>query len=115
MKGTMMENCPFCGRQAIIENEQGLPVCTAHKDKLMPEMRCACGQYLLMQKGKFGIFFNCLRCGNVSLKKALEYNDIMKPEPAKRVEETISKKGISKESNKPQNITIRSDDPDYFD
>ena len=61
-----IENCPFCGRQAIIENEQGVPVCTNHKDKLLPDLRCVCGEYLLMQKGKFGIYFNCLRCGNMS-------------------------------------------------
>ena len=112
-----IENCPFCGRQAIVENDQGVPVCSSHKDTLMPELKCICGQYLFMQKGKFGVYFNCLKCGNMNLKKALEINDIMKPMPVLQKIDVNKNKSFSTSEDKesPKNIVIRSDDPDYFD
>jgi hypothetical protein len=90
-----------------------VPVCTNHKDRLLPDLRCVCGEYLLMQKGKFGIYFNCLRCGNMSFKKILEMNDITKPDvPLPKI--NAANDAIDPKQA-PKNITIRSDDPDYFD
>ncbi len=106
-----MDMCPFCGRQAINKNSQGIPVCKDHKESNIPEMKCMCGAYLMMQKGKFGVFFNCLKCGNMNLKKVLEMNpSIMKAEKAKeKVEKPeIAKKQASREQ------TVRSDDMRYF-
>lgn len=74
-KGTIMENCPFCGRQSIAINPQGVAVCINHKDKYL-ELKCFCGQPLDILKGKYGAYCNCLKCGNISLKKALNINDI---------------------------------------
>jgi predicted RNA-binding Zn-ribbon protein involved in translation (DUF1610 family) len=108
---SMIETCPFCGRQSIIKNPQGVPVCTDHKDKNLPEMKCVCGSHLLMQSGKFGVYFNCLKCGNMSLKKVLEINpNIMHAEIAK---EKINRPEIAKKQEA-RTQTIRSDDPRYF-
>ncbi|MGV8141465.1 MAG: hypothetical protein ACP5NW_03425 [Candidatus Woesearchaeota archaeon] len=106
-----IENCPFCGRQAIINNPQGVPVCVDHKDKSLPEMKCTCGEYLLIQKGKFGVFFNCMRCGNINLNRVLEMNpNIMK---AEKVKEKVQRPEIAKRQET-RHQTVRSDDPRYF-
>jgi hypothetical protein len=117
-----LEGCPFCGKQALAMNEQGLPVCVAHKRVNMPELKCLCGEFLMMQKGKFGVFFSCMNCGTVSLRKALEINDISKlaSEISKTDVEDSSfenKTSFKSGSHSPskQELIIRSDDPDYFD
>ena len=118
-----IDECPFCGKQAIAENDQGIPVCPAHKGTSLPEMKCLCGEYLFMQKGKFGVYFNCLRCGNVSLRRALEINNVSN-EPIVVKEDRPSVRQVKYNnpgSGKPKvyhvgdNIVIRSDDPDFFD
>jgi hypothetical protein len=77
MKGTIMENCPFCGRLATVKNEQNVPVCTTHRGAFL-ELKCLCGKPLDVMNGKYGVYGNCLKCGNMSLKKALDVNNIMK-------------------------------------
>jgi hypothetical protein len=118
-----LETCPFCGRQAIIKNPQGVPVCTDHRNKNMPDFKCVCGSYLLMQEGKFGVYFNCMKCGNMNLKKVLDINpNIMHAEKAKeKITDRISQPDIVKEQNRPdikrqqpREQTVRSDDPRYF-
>ena len=111
-----IETCPFCGRQSIIKNSQGVPVCRDHKDEKLPEMKCVCGSYLMMQEGKFGVYFNCMKCGNLSLKKVLDINpNIMHAEKTK---EKIVRPEIGKiqNSSRPESReqTVRSDDPRYF-
>lgn len=69
-----IESCPFCEKQGIVANKQGVPVCIAHKDKLLENMKCVCGKTLDILKGKYGIFFNCFSCGNIGLRKVLEIN-----------------------------------------
>ena len=66
------DGCPFCGKQALVKSPQKLLVCNAHKDSMLPEIRCVCGSYLVLMEGKFGPFFNCMNCGNINLKKGLE-------------------------------------------
>jgi DNA-directed RNA polymerase subunit M/transcription elongation factor TFIIS len=121
-----IDSCPFCGRQAFIKNSQGVPVCKDHKDSILKDMKCACGEYLLMQEGKFGVFFNCLRCGNINMKKALEINSQVMETP-KVKEQIISNKvkqiKFEQEKKNPEikkkqesrNQIVRSDDPRYFD
>jgi hypothetical protein len=125
-----MDTCPFCGRQAINKNPQDIPVCKDHKDKCLPEMKCACGEYLLMQKGKFGVFFNCIRCGNINMKKALDINShlLLKPMDTPKIvrtetKETFGNSETSRKSSSPKKQesgkeseiqTVRSDDPRYF-
>jgi len=92
-----IEKCPFCGIQSTTSNSQGVPVCRDHKDQLLPDMKCVCGEYLDMKKGKFGVFFTCFHCGAINLRKALDMNNIEIPKIAKKKE-----------------TTVRSDDPLYF-
>ena len=99
------DSCPFCGSQSTTTNVQSIPVCAAHRKSSLENMKCACGSYLDMRKGKFGVFFNCISCGAVSLSKALEINDVMMKEP---VMEKKTKKNSKGE------IQIRSDDPNFF-
>jgi len=64
-----------------------------------------------MEKGKFGIYFNCMKCGNMSLKKVLEINpNILHAEKAK--EKIARPEIVKKQESKEQ--TVRSDDPRYF-
>ena len=107
-----VDGCPFCGRQAIVKNSEGIPVCNDHKDKTLGDMKCTCGQYLLLQKGKFGPYFNCLKCGNVTLKRALEINpNIMHAEKAKGA--IVGSQ--ESQRNESRHQIIRSDDPRFFD
>lgn len=103
-----VDRCPFCSEQATTINSQKVPVCMRHKESILNEMKCACGSYAEMKSGKFGIYFSCLKCGNINLKKVLELNeveDMNKPKNEFR---------RTPQSRTPKEITIRSDDPDYF-
>jgi len=66
------DSCPFCGKQATITNEVGLLVCSDHKSGSLPDIRCTCGEYLDIKKGKFGPFFTCFNCGAISFAKGME-------------------------------------------
>jgi len=66
--------CPFCGERAITSNHQGVPVCMAHKQEELSNLKCVCGSWLDLKIGKYGPFFTCLNCGIVSYKKGLSIN-----------------------------------------
>ena len=99
-----IDKCPFCLRQATSINRQKVPVCAAHKAELLDGLKCVCGSVLDILSGKFGTFFSCVKCGNINMKKAMEYNDV---KPKMRNQSFLEKQ--SKE------MTVRSDDPRYFD
>jgi predicted RNA-binding Zn-ribbon protein involved in translation (DUF1610 family) len=82
-----VEECPFCGKQAIVKNKQGLNVCQAHIGQDIPDIRCVCGSYLELKTGKFGPYFVCINCGNINLKKGLEMQTMQKKEKPKVREE----------------------------
>ena len=71
-----IDSCPFCGKISTTKNEQKIPVCINHKNEKLPEMKCICGEWLDIQESKFGSYFRCMRCGNISFKKAMEINQI---------------------------------------
>ncbi len=82
-----IDSCPFCGKQATTQNKQGVPVCQAHKNREIQDMKCLCGGWLDLMNGKFGPYFNCMKCGNINFKRALEMNpDLDKEEPKKDFE-----------------------------
>jgi hypothetical protein len=65
-------SCPFCGAMAIAKNAEGLSVCMAHKKASqkdersgLNDIKCKCDSYLELRNGKYGMYFNCLNCGNV--------------------------------------------------
>ena len=68
--------CIFCGKQSIRMNAQGIPVCVAHKDSVLNDFKCACGCWLDQREGKWGPYWLCQDCGIVSIRKALEFNEI---------------------------------------
>ena len=106
-----IDKCPFCEKQGTLLNKQGVVVCTRHKSETLDNLKCVCGSTLDLLNGKFGVFFSCKRCGNVNLRKALEYNTI-KPKTKTEVE---NKDNVKITSSGKKIITIRSDDPRYFD
>ena len=69
--------CPFCGKRALAVNSQKVPVCVEHKNKLIPEKRCSCGSWLDLRHGKYGPYFNCIKCGNLSYAKGTERASIV--------------------------------------
>src|SRR3990167_4246422 len=89
--------CPFCKKASITKNSRGVPVCLAHKEAALPEMKCACGNYLNMMEGKFGIFFSCMSCGNKSLSKVLAMNPSV--EIKKPIQEKLNYKKIENKDN----------------
>ena len=107
-----VDSCPFCKQHATATNSQGVAVCIKHKNELLPDMKCACGGYLDLRKGKFGAYFNCLRCGNVSMSKALEINEVKPSKPDEEKSEPAPSKPT--EPFKPKEWIVRSDDPRYF-
>jgi len=102
-----IEKCPFCEKQATTINKQGIAVCVTHREDTLDNLKCVCGETLDILKGKFGVFFKCIDCGNMNLRKVLEFNAV-KPKNH-NFEEKISDNKTKTE------ITIRSDDPRYFD
>ncbi|MEK6943659.1 MAG: hypothetical protein AABX00_06360 [Nanoarchaeota archaeon] len=117
-----IDKCPFCDKSSTIMNSQKVPVCTAHMEETLDNLKCVCGETLDILHGKFGVFFSCMKCGNMNMKKMMEINTI---KPRKQFNETDNPK-ISNE-NKPYysskttnssgktTTTVRSDDPRYFD
>ena len=102
-----IDKCPFCQKQATAMNGQKVPVCSAHKKELLDDLKCICGSALEMLHGKFGVFFSCMKCGNINMKKVFEFNEI---KPKVKNENFPQKKAQSMKE-----ITVRSDDPRYFD
>ncbi len=108
-----IDKCPFCQKPATIINSQNVPVCSAHKEEELDNLRCICGNILDILQGKFGVFFSCIRCGNMNLRRVLEINVV------KTKKENTGNSDNSKEETKRnllrETIIVRSDDPRYFD
>ena len=102
---SMAEKCPFCHREATARNSQKVPVCERHRKELLREIKCLCGSALELKTGKYGPFFNCLNCGNISLRKALTFGS---------GEKQVLKQRLDKPKERTE-ITVRSDDQKYFE
>ncbi len=103
-----INKCPFCGRDAFSQNSQKIPVCNEHKDNMLKDMKCACGSWLDMREGKYGVFYTCLSCGPVNMNKALEINNASKnkdlPYKIQRPKSvSIEKKSEEREEQKTEN------------
>ena len=106
--------CPFCGKTAITKNSQGVPVCEKHRNEKLPDLKCACGSWLELRTGKFGAYFNCMKCGNINFKRALELNPNLEPDskPVYKVQ-TKKKKSYEKKSFE-KDVTVTSDELDFM-
>ncbi|MFH1917282.1 MAG: hypothetical protein ABIJ21_08535 [Nanoarchaeota archaeon] len=113
-----MEGCIFCNARALSMNSQKIPTCVAHKNREVLDWKCACGDWLDIKNGKYGAFFTCMKCGIVSIRKAREINFGKIQEEGKEEEskerQSQTQKTKRREDYEPKEITIRSDDPDYF-
>ena len=105
-----IDKCPFCQKQATSMNSQDVPVCQSHKEELLDDLKCVCGSILEMLHGKYGVFFKCINCGNMNMRKAMEFNTIKA-----RMKENDSYSSKTTDSKGKATITVRSDDPRYFD
>jgi len=103
------DNCPFCGGIATQKNAQGIAVCRSHLQSQMEDRRCVCGKWLELCSGKYGPYFFCLNCGNVSLSKGLKRGTAIKAEPLKE------KPGLKSSLYEGKEIEITSRDAEYFD
>ena len=105
-----IDKCPFCSQSAFLTNGQNIPVCKTHHDAELGEMKCICGEVLDLMTGKFGVFFSCMNCGNMNMRKVLEINavkDVSKQAAIRRYQATQQKQQ--------KTMTVRSDDPRYFE
>lgn len=107
-----IQTCPFCGKTAVCENSQCIPVCSNHKNEKLDNFKCVCGEYLEVRKGKFGPYFYCMNCGNINFKKGLEMNPIPKNVKKEVIKKTSEKNNSVKHT--PKEITITSEDVEYF-
>lgn len=97
--------CPFCKKTAYTKNSQNIPVCYDHKTKVLRDMKCYCGEFLELREGKYGSYFFCMNCNNISFKKALLMNsDIIDQKQESNVIKTKDRK----------DITITSDEVDMY-
>ena len=98
-----IDRCPFCQKQATAMNVQKIPVCPSHQDETLDDLKCVCGSPLETLHGKFGVFFSCMKCGSMNIRKVLEFNAVN------------PKIQTSQKTQPGREITVRSDDPRYFD
>ncbi len=104
-----IDGCPFCGKQSTVRNPQNVPVCNDHKDKDMPNLKCVCGTYLDLKIGRYGPFYNCMRCGNMNIEKAKEMNPKAFDDKEKKKEEGKDKRYFTEPE------VVDPYDPRYFD
>lgn len=107
-----LSNCTFCGKAATQKTESGLEVCYVHTKEQLQEIKCLCGSWLEQRSGKFGPYFNCLRCGNINFKKALEMKTIT---ASKNTESAPIKAQQPAQKFVPKETVITSRDVEYFD
>ncbi|MBD3309991.1 hypothetical protein GF351_02115 [Candidatus Woesearchaeota archaeon] len=69
--------CPFCDSTASAMNNQGILVCQRHIKDELKNLKCMCGEPLDIMQGKWGPYFRCINCGNISYKKGLEANSLL--------------------------------------
>jgi hypothetical protein len=114
-----VDRCPFCDRQAFSKNGQDVPVCKDHMRRDLPPMKCMCGETMDMLQGKWGVFFSCMKHGNMNLRKALEINPLSPSPDAGKPRAAPSstpsgKMDASPEKRERKEITVRSDELDWM-
>ena len=65
-----VETCMFCDKNATLVNSQGVPACLKHKEKILEDKRCICGEWMSVKSSKWGAFYLCPSCGPKSFSKA---------------------------------------------
>ena len=90
----------------------------------MVDLKCICGEWLDIKNGKYGPYFFCMQCGNISFSKAIEVNpQVMKKDKKddnkfKSEERTVNLKDkeekISYEIKARKEIFVSLDDVDFI-
>ncbi len=106
------QECPFCGKQATTQNKQGVPVCIQHKNKDLWDFKCMCGEWLDVRSGKYGPYFNCMKCGNINFNKAMEMNP--KPQEKTQTKQIKAPAQYKAKQESKKEITISSDELDFY-
>ncbi len=96
------QDCPFCNKPPTTQNAQGVPTCQAHRTQTMQDRKCMCGSWLELKQGKWGPYFNCIKCGNLSFAKGMSRAVSVPSENSAPVKHT------------PTHQVVRSDDPRFF-
>ena len=108
--------CPFCERLAITQNKQKIPVCRDHKEQMISEIGCLCGNSLELRHGKFGPFFFCTSCGNINFKRGLEIMQMMREKQQEKKQNSavykLSKTASANQEKK--EIVVTSDELDFL-
>jgi len=114
-----VSRCPFCDKLSTRKSEQGLDVCPQHVKTVLEEIKCVCGSWLEVRAGKFGPYFNCMNCGNMNYAKGMEMKSLMIKDRPKNVIVDKPKSSYSSydsfKKKERKEITITSDDVEYFD
>lgn len=108
---SQLSSCPFCNRTATHKTESGLVVCYLHTKEQLEEIKCTCGGWLEQRSGKFGPYFNCLKCGNMNFNKAMEIKAIT----SKKDSSSLEKKEVKAPIIEKKETIITSRDVEYFD
>ncbi len=107
--------CPFCEKDAFSQNKQKIPTCKDHKDTQLQEVKCVCGSWLDMKEGKYGVFFTCINCGALNLRKVLEMNNIQRQKAENKQATTMQYKVQARETEKKeQEQPIRKEEKVYI-
>ncbi len=120
--------CPFCQRTGTFKNSQGLDVCKQHVESVLEEIKCTCKGWLEPRSGKFGPYFHCENCGNFNYEKGMKIKELTTPikldEPESKPINSVNTPFPQKTSfhqkkpafskSKPKEITITSNDLEYF-
>lgn len=116
---SQVQSCAFCASVATQRSDVGVYVCHRHKQQCLEEIKCTCGNWLEQKSGKFGPYFHCYKCGNVSFKKGMELKELQEsarvvPE-VKKQESVVEEKLILPEKKEPKEILIDTNDVQYFE
>lgn len=106
-----VDKCPFCSKTAITENSQGVPVCLDHKNKIMQNIKCLCGTFLEIKKGKWGPYGYCINCGNINFRRVLEINKICSIKKNSQIKANPTYKTLKETKTE---TVIRSDELDFY-
>jgi len=109
-----VDKCPFCNMPAVVNNSQGVPVCSKHRDKKLEDAKCVCGETLELRTGKFGAYFHCLNCGNISFSKAMSVNDFTDKKSQDSKKDSDSEKPKNEPRLGRKEITVTSDELDFL-
>src|SRR3989338_942011 len=105
---SQIKTCPWCQGVSLTENYQKVPVCLKHRDNYFENVKCSCGKFIDLMHGKFGSFFTCINCGIISMKKALEVNQLNDITKVERNQKNKSNQVFNRKANNDDMLDLLS-------